>query len=84
MKQLTMGDVEFSYKLPLTSERVFKVNRVGVYPMKRVNQIHNKSIKTTPNNSKIFNISFPNILIRVINHRVYRTKLHTLPIATST
>ena len=46
--------MEFSYGIPLTVERVCKVKKVGVYPMNGVNQPHNKSIKTTPNNSKIF------------------------------
>ena len=43
--------------------------------MNGVHQIHNKSVETIPKNSKICNISFPKILIMVINQRVDRTQL---------
>ena len=35
MEQLTRGYVEISYGLPLTVDKVFRVGKVGVYPMSR-------------------------------------------------
>ena len=77
MEQLTRGGVEFSYGLPLTVERVCKFNKVGVYPMNRVQYIPNKSGDTAPKNSKICNIYSPKIFIRVVNQRMDRTQLDT-------
>ena len=71
------GGVEFSYGPPLTVDRVLKVKKVGVYQINVVHQIHNKSGENTPKNSNICNISFPKILIRVINQSVDRTHLDT-------
>ena len=70
------GGVDFIYGIPLTVYRVYKVNKVWVYPMNRVHHIHNKSVETTPKNSNIFNISFPKRFIRVIKQRVDRTHLY--------
>ena len=67
MEQLTMGEVELSYGIPLTVDGVCKVNKVRVYPMNGVHHIHIISGYTTQNNSNICNIYFPNIFIRVIN-----------------
>ena len=36
MEQLTGGGVKLSYGTPLTVERVYKVKKVGVYPMKGI------------------------------------------------
>ena len=97
MEQLTRGDVEFSYGLPLTVKQVYRVKKVGGYPMNRVQQIHNKSGQNTQNYNRICNIALPKIFIRVINQRVDRkqiyppqnslppsTVLHTPPIETFT
>ena len=53
MEQLKRGGVEFSYGLPLASKRLYKVNKVGLYPMNGVHQIHNKSRETTLKNSNV-------------------------------
>ena len=74
MEQLTRGDVEFSYGLPLTVEKVCKVREMGVYPMNGVHPIYSKSVDTTPKNSKICNISSPKIFIRVTSYRVDGTQ----------
>ena len=73
MEKLTRGDVESSYGLPLTFDQFCKVKKVGVYPMKGVHQIHNKSVDTTKNNSKTCNISVPKRFKIVIKHKVYGT-----------
>ena len=39
--------------------------------MNVVNHLHNKSGETIPNSSKVCNIYFPKISIRLINHRAY-------------
>ena len=75
MEKLTREDVEFSYGIPITVEQFFKVNKVGMYPTNGVQQIHIKSGDITPKNSKIGNIPFPKIFIRVINQKVDRTQL---------
>ena len=72
MEQLTRGDMEYSYGLPLTIERVRKAKKLGVYPINRVHQKRNKPGDTTPNISKTYKIYFPKIFIRVINQRVDR------------
>ena len=72
MEQLTRGDVEFIYGIPITIGQLCKVKKVGVYPMNGVRHIHNKSGFTTPKNSKICKIYLPKVLIMVINQRVYR------------
>ena len=80
-----MGDLEFSYGLPLAYKIFYKVNKVGVYPMNGVHQIHNKSREINPNNSNVCNIYFPKILVRVIKYRVDRTHMdtsnHVLPLS---
>ena len=48
MEQLTRGDMEYSYGLPLTIERVRKAKKLGVYPINRVHQKRNKLGDTTP------------------------------------
>ena len=68
--------MEFSYGVLITVARVFKINKVGVYPTNGVQQIHTKSVETKPNNSKICNISFPKIVITMINQKADKTHLY--------
>ena len=44
--------------------------------MNGFHHIHNKLGETNPNNSKICNISFPNIFVSLITQRVDRTQLY--------
>ena len=75
MEKFTRADVEFSYEIPLTVERVCKVKKVGVYPMNGVHNIHNKLGETTLKNIKICNIYFLKRFIRAIKKRVDRTQI---------
>ena len=69
--------MKISYAFPLTVYKICKVKKVEVYPINGVHHIHIKAGETNSNNSKICNISFPKILIRVINHRMDRKQLVT-------
>ena len=42
MEQLTMVYLELSYDLPISVEKLFKVKKVGLYPMNGFRQINNK------------------------------------------